>query len=62
MTVAEWDFAQSYPYKGDKPYDADDLNIEKDGSGSARQGISNKTLGAEWTWDVEVSGSVEIHV
>jgi len=62
LTVASWDFAQSYPYKGDKPYDQDDLNIEKDGEGAVRQGISNRTLGSEWSWDVQALGSLEVHL
>lgn len=62
VNLASWDFAQSYPFNGDKPYDEDDLNIEDDGEGSARQGVSNKTLGPEWSWDVGASGAVEVHL
>ena len=62
VTLASWDVAQSYPYKGDLPYDEDDLNIRDDGSASAREGVSNRTLGPEWTWDVGASGSVEVHL
>ncbi|KAK3367638.1 hypothetical protein B0H63DRAFT_529349 [Podospora didyma] len=61
VTVASWDVAQSYPYKEDKPYDKDDLNIEDDGIGAAREGASNRTVGAEWSWDVGASGSLEVH-
>lgn len=62
VTVADWDFAQSYPYKGDKPYDEDDLNIYDKGVGAVRQGISDKKLGTEFTWDVAATGTVEVHM
>ena len=62
VTLASWDFAQSYPFKGDKPYDEDDLNIGEKGSDGTREGVSNKTLGPEFSWDVGASGEVEIHL
>lgn len=61
VRLAQWDFAQSYPYKGDKPWDEDDLNIRENGQDGARQGISNQTMGPQWSWDLGASGSVEVH-
>lgn len=62
VQLAKWDFAQSYPFKGDKPWDQDDLDIQDNGQDGASRDTSNRTLGPDWTWDVGASGSVNVHL
>lgn len=62
VQLAKWDFAQSYPFKGDKPWDQDDLDIQDNGKDGASRDTSNRTLGPDWTWDVGASGSVKVHL
>jgi chitinase len=62
VTLSEWDYSQSYPYQGDKPYDGDDLGSKNGKDAEPNHDVANKDLGPQFSYDIGASGGIEAHL